>query len=211
MVARLCDHVIVLAEGRRLAEGSFSASCRPIRPCRRPTWDVGGRHLVTGVVDGRASGVQYDEPLVASGVVAGYGAQDEILKGVDLVVRRGRDRRASSAPMVRASRRCSRPSPACCGPKPAAIALDGADFTGLPPREISRLGRRLRAAGVQHLSRPCRCARTWRSAATSIRKAAARRIDGVLARFPVLADKRRHAARTRSPAASGRCWPWRWR
>ena len=25
MVARLCDHVIVLAEGRRLAEGSFSA------------------------------------------------------------------------------------------------------------------------------------------------------------------------------------------
>ncbi len=40
MIARLCDHVIVMAEGRRLTEGSFARS-PPTRWFRKPIW--GGR------------------------------------------------------------------------------------------------------------------------------------------------------------------------
>ena len=66
MIARLCEHVVVMTEGRRLAEGSF-AGWPPIRGCRRPTWGSAG-----GRLDGR-------------GMVAGYSAADDILKGVTSV------------------------------------------------------------------------------------------------------------------------------
>ena len=62
MVARLCDHVIVLAEGRRLAEGSFA--------------DVAADPAVQEAYMGRRrSGLAEMSLLVATGVVAGYMAR----------------------------------------------------------------------------------------------------------------------------------------
>ena len=38
-ISRLCDHVVVMAEGRRLVEGTFAAVAADTR-CRRPIWDA---------------------------------------------------------------------------------------------------------------------------------------------------------------------------
>ena len=59
-ISRLCDHVVVLAEGRRLAEGRFAElAANPV--------GAGSLH-----------GAQHDGPPEAAGVVAGYTAADEV-------------------------------------------------------------------------------------------------------------------------------------
>ena len=82
-------------------------------------------------------------------------------------------------------------------PKAGSIALDGRDITGQPPREISRLG--LAYVPQEFNIFPTMSVRENLEMGGYIdARGAARRIDGVLARFPVLASKRRHAARTLS-------------
>jgi branched-chain amino acid transport system ATP-binding protein/neutral amino acid transport system ATP-binding protein len=134
--------------------------------------------------------------LAATGVVAGYGAQDEILKGVDLVVDENEivaiigPNGAGKSTLLKAIAGLLRP-------KAGAIALRGREIAGLPPREISRLG--LAYVPQEFNVFPTMSVRENLEIGGYIdRKAAARRIDGVLAQFPVLADKRRHAARTLS-------------
>jgi branched-chain amino acid transport system ATP-binding protein len=134
--------------------------------------------------------------LAATGIVAGYGAQDEILRGVDLVVGEGEivavigPNGAGKSTLLKAIAGLLRP-------KAGTIALHGRDITGLPPREISRLG--LAYVPQEFNIFPTLSVRENLEIGGYIdRRAAARRIDGVLAQFPVLADKRRHAARTLS-------------
>ena len=155
---------------------------------------------------GRRRPVRRDMSLLAaSGVVAGYGAAGRNPEGCRSRASTPARSSASSDPMVPASRRCSRPLPACCGRRPARVALRR--------RRHHRpaAARDLRASALAYVPQEfnifptCRCAKTSRSAAISIRKAAARRIDGVLARFPVLAREaapcRPHAVRRRAPDA----------
>ena len=78
------------------------------------------------------------------------------------------------------------------------MRLGGTPIEGRRPREISAPRRGLRAAGAQRLPHPAACARTSRWAATSSPPARAERIDAIFARFPLLAERRRHAARTLS-------------
>jgi branched-chain amino acid transport system ATP-binding protein/neutral amino acid transport system ATP-binding protein len=134
--------------------------------------------------------------LAALGVFAGYGAQDEILKGVDLVVEVGEivaiigPNGAGKSTLLKAIAGLLRP-------KAGTITLRGQEIAGLPPREISRLG--LAYVPQEFNVFPTMSVRDNLEIGGYIdRKAAARRIDGVLAQFPVLADKRRHAARTLS-------------
>jgi len=134
--------------------------------------------------------------LAATGIVAGYGAQDEILRGVDLVVGEGEivavigPNGAGKSTLLKAIAGLLRP-------KAGTIALHGRDITGLPPREISRLG--FAYVPQEFNVFPTLSVRENLEIGGYIdRRAAARRIDGVLAQFPVLADKRRHAARTLS-------------
>ncbi len=134
--------------------------------------------------------------LAATGVVAGYGAQDEVLKGVDLAVEEGEivcivgPNGAGKSTLLKAIAGLLRP-------KTGTIALDGRDIAGLPPREIARLG--LAYVPQEFNVFPSLTVRENLEMGGYIDgKAAARRIDGVLAQFPVLADKRRHAARTLS-------------
>jgi branched-chain amino acid transport system ATP-binding protein len=134
--------------------------------------------------------------LAATGIVAGYGAQDEILRSVDLVVGEGEivavigPNGAGKSTLLKAIAGLLRP-------KAGTIALHGRDITGLPPREISRLG--LAYVPQEFNIFPTLSVRENLEIGGYIdRRAAARRIDGVLAQFPVLADKRRHAARTLS-------------
>jgi branched-chain amino acid transport system ATP-binding protein len=134
--------------------------------------------------------------LAATGVVAGYGAQDEILKGVDLVVHEDEivsiigPNGAGKSTLLKAIAGLLRP-------KAGAITLRGRDVAGLPPREISRLG--VAYVPQEFNIFPTMSVRENLEIGGYIdRKAATSRIDGVLAQFPALADKRRHAARTLS-------------
>ncbi len=134
--------------------------------------------------------------LAATGVVAGYGAQDEVLRGVDLAVGEGEivgiigPNGAGKSTLLKAIAGLLRP-------KAGAITLRGRDISGLPPREITRLG--LAYVPQEFNVFPTLSVRENLEIGGYIdAKAAARRIDGVLSQFPVLADKRRHAARTLS-------------
>jgi len=134
--------------------------------------------------------------LAATGIVAGYGVHDEILKGVDLTVDKGEivgiigPNGAGKSTLLKAIAGLLRP-------KAGSITLDGQDVTRHPPREISRLG--LAYVPQEMNVFPTMSVRENLEIGGYIdTKGAARRIDGVLARFPVLARKRRHAARTLS-------------
>src|SRR5262245_66059789 len=76
--------------------------------------------------------------LVARNLVAGYGAQDEILKGVDLVVAEDEvvsiigPNGAGKSTLLKAIAGLLRP-------KLGSVTLGGRPIAGLPAREISRL------------------------------------------------------------------------
>ena len=134
--------------------------------------------------------------LVATGIVAGYGAQDEILKGVDLVVGKGEivgiigPNGAGKSTLLKAIAGLLRL-------KAGSVTLEGRDITGLPAREISRLG--LAYVPQEMNVFPTMSVReNLEIGGYTDPTRAAKRMDGVLARFPVLAQKRRHAARTLS-------------
>jgi branched-chain amino acid transport system ATP-binding protein len=134
--------------------------------------------------------------LVATGVVAGYGAQDEILKGVDLVVDKKEivcvigPNGAGKSTLLKAIAGLLRP-------KSGSVTFNGRDIAGLPAREISRLG--LAYVPQEFNVFPTLSVRENLEIGGYIDgKAAARRIEGVLARFPPLIGKQRHAARTLS-------------
>ena len=134
--------------------------------------------------------------LAATGIVAGYGAHDEILKGIDLVVGKGEivgiigPNGAGKSTLLKTIAGLLRP-------KAGIVTLDGRDITGQSPREISRLGI---AYVPQELNIfPTMSVRENLEMGGYIDpKGAGRRIDGVFIRFPVLGEKRRHAARTLS-------------
>ena len=134
--------------------------------------------------------------LVATAVVAGYGAQDEILKGVDLVVDKDEvvcvigPNGAGKSTLLKAIAGLLRP-------KSGSVTLNGRDIAGLPAREISRLG--LAYVPQEFNVFPTLSVRENLEIGGYIDgKAAVPRIEGVLARFPPLIGKQRHAARTLS-------------
>ncbi|MFZ0848359.1 MAG: ABC transporter ATP-binding protein [Hyphomicrobiaceae bacterium] len=133
---------------------------------------------------------------MATGVVAGYGAQDEILKGVDLVVDKDEvvcvigPNGAGKSTLLKAIAGLLRP-------KSGSVTLNGRDIAGLPAREISRLG--LAYVPQEFNVFPTLSVRENLEIGGYIDgKAAMPRIEGVLARFPPLIGKQRHAARTLS-------------
>jgi branched-chain amino acid transport system ATP-binding protein len=134
--------------------------------------------------------------LTATGIVAGYGAADEILKGVDFRVEPGEivgiigPNGAGKSTLLKAIAGLLKP-------KAGAITLDNQDITGREPRDISRLG--LAYVPQEHNIFPSMSVRENLEMGGYVDPKGARaRIDGVLGRFPVLANKRRHAARTLS-------------
>jgi branched-chain amino acid transport system ATP-binding protein len=134
--------------------------------------------------------------LTASGVVAGYGTADEILKGVDLRVEPGEivgiigPNGAGKSTLLKAIA-------GLLQPRAGTITLDGRDITGQQPREISRIG--LAYVPQEHNIFPTMSVLENLEMGGYIDpQGARRRIDGVLGRFPVLGAKRRHAARSLS-------------
>jgi len=134
--------------------------------------------------------------LTASGIVAGYGAQNEILKGVDLVVGRG-EIVAIIGPNGAGKSTLLKVIAGLLGPRLGSVRLDGRDITNLPAREISRLGLAY-VPQEMNVFPTLSVGENLEIGGYTDPRRAAQRMEGVFARFGVLADKRRHAARTLS-------------
>ena len=135
--------------------------------------------------------------LRAEGVVCGYGAADEILKGASLSVAPG-ELVAVIGPNGAGKSTLLKAVAGLLRLKSGSIHLDGTPIEALPARDRARRG----VAFVPQEANifPTLSVRenleqlSDRQAADAVRG----RIDGLLGRFPMLADKRRQAARTLS-------------
>ena len=134
--------------------------------------------------------------LTAHGIVAGYSAADEVLKGVDFEVRDGEivciigPNGAGKSTLLKAIAGLIKPGR-------GSMDLQGRDITGLAAREISRLG--LAYVPQEHNVFPTMSVRENLEMGGYVdQRASEQRIDKVFTRFAVLAEKRRHAARTLS-------------
>jgi branched-chain amino acid transport system ATP-binding protein/neutral amino acid transport system ATP-binding protein len=135
--------------------------------------------------------------LRVEGIVGGYGAADEILKGitVDLAPRR---MAAIVGPNGAGKSTLLKAIAGLIRPKAGQVVLDGETLTGLPPRGIA-------ARGIAFVPQeanifPSLTVRENLEMGGYLEPRAVvnRRVEALMARFPVLAEKRRRAARTLS-------------
>ena len=135
--------------------------------------------------------------LAVEGVVAGYSPSDEILKGVDLAVDSGEivsvigPNGAGKSTLLKVVAGLLRPHR-------GRVRLGEAALEGKPAREVSALG--VAFVPQEHNVFPSLTVRENLEMGGYVDpRAARRRIDDeIFVRFPALADKRRHAARTLS-------------
>jgi branched-chain amino acid transport system ATP-binding protein len=134
--------------------------------------------------------------LRARAVVAGYGAADEILKGASLEVAAG-EIVAIIGPNGAGKSTLLKTIAGLLRPKRGEILFDGAPIAGLRPREVS--GR-----GIAYVPQEANIFPSL-SVAENLEmggyldpKGARGKMGRIFDRFPVLAEKRRHAGRTLS-------------
>lgn len=134
--------------------------------------------------------------LSVAGLVAGYSAADEILKDVDLAVEAGEivtiigPNGAGKSTLLKAIAGIVKP-------KAGTILLAGRRIEGLPAREISTLG--IAFVPQEHNIFPTMSVvENLEIGGYVDRRGTQDRISAILERFPMLAQKRRHAARTLS-------------
>ena len=134
--------------------------------------------------------------LAVSGVVAGYGAADEILKGVDFAVGAG-EIVCIIGPNGAGKSTLLKTIAGLLIPKAGTVRLDGEDVTGKLPRDVARAG--LAYVPQEHNIFPTMTVRENLEMGGFVdRNATGPRIEAAFARFPVLGAKRRQAARTLS-------------
>ena len=134
--------------------------------------------------------------LVASGIVAGYGAADEILKGVDFAISPG-EIACIIGPNGAGKSTLLKVIAGLLKPKAGKVAIDGAEIGGRLPRDIARAG--LAYVPQEHNIFPTLSVRENLEMGGYVEpKAVAGRIEQAFERFPVLAAKWRQAARTLS-------------
>lgn len=135
--------------------------------------------------------------LQVEGLVGGYGAADEILKGITLSLA-PRRMAAIVGPNGAGKSTLLKTVAGLIRPKAGTIRLEGQELTGLPPRAIA-------AKGVAFVPQeanifPSLSVRENLEMGGYLepRARVAARIEALFARFPVLAEKRRRPARTLS-------------
>jgi branched-chain amino acid transport system ATP-binding protein len=134
--------------------------------------------------------------LSAEGIVAGYQAADEILRGVDLAVDAG-EIVAIIGPNGAGKSTLLKVIAGLLPPRQGRVQFRDADITGAAPRHIAARG--LAYVPQENNTFPSMSVRENLEMGGYLKPAeTARRIDALFERFPVLADKRRLAARTLS-------------
>ncbi len=134
--------------------------------------------------------------LSVAGLVAGYSAADEILKGVDLVVDHG-EIVAVIGPNGAGKSTLLKAIAGLLNLKAGSITLAGTRIDSRPAREISTLG--IAFVPQEHNIFPTMSVTENLEIGGYVDRRGARgKIAAILERFPMLAQKRRHAARTLS-------------
>jgi branched-chain amino acid transport system ATP-binding protein len=134
--------------------------------------------------------------LAVKGVVAGYGAADEILKGVDFTIAPG-EIACIIGPNGAGKSTLLKVISGLLRPKSGSVAIDGLEIVGGLPRDIARAG--LAYVPQEHNIFPTMSVRENLEMGGYVEpQAVPKRIEQAFARFPALAAKRRHAARTLS-------------
>ena len=135
--------------------------------------------------------------LEVEGLVGGYGAADEILKGITVALAPAR-MAAIVGPNGAGKSTLLKAIAGLLRPKAGRVTLEGTTLTGLPPRGVA-------ARGVAFVPQEANIfgSLTVREnlemgGYLEPRARVRARVDALFARFPVLAEKRRRAARTLS-------------
>ena len=134
--------------------------------------------------------------LSVEGVVAGYSAADEVLKGVDLEVGPG-EIVSVIGPNGAGKSTLLKVIAGVLAPSRGRVRLGDTPIEGRRPREISALG--VAFVPQERNVFPTLSVRENLEMGGYLDPARARRrIEGIFGRFPLLAERRRHAARTLS-------------
>jgi branched-chain amino acid transport system ATP-binding protein len=134
--------------------------------------------------------------LIVEGVVAGYSAADDVLKGVDLEVERG-EIVSVIGPNGAGKSTLLKVIAGVLAPSRGHVRLGDASIEGRPAREISALG--VAFVPQERNVFPTLSVRENLEMGGYLDPRGARsRIEAIFARFPLLAERRRHAARTLS-------------
>jgi branched-chain amino acid transport system ATP-binding protein len=134
--------------------------------------------------------------LSVEGVVAGYGAADDVLKGVSLEVERG-ELVSVIGPNGAGKSTLLKVVAGVLAPTRGQVRLGDSPIAGRPPREISALG--VAFVPQERNVFPTLSVRENLEMAGYLEPSRVRpRIEALFARFPLLAERRRHAARTLS-------------
>jgi branched-chain amino acid transport system ATP-binding protein len=134
--------------------------------------------------------------LAVEGLVAGYTATDEILKSVDLVVNAG-EIVSIIGPNGAGKSTLLKVIAGLLAPRRGSVRLRGASIHGRQPREISALGVAF-VPQEQNIFPTMTVRENLEMGGFVDPRGSRAKIDGIFTRFPQLADKRRHAARTLS-------------
>ena len=134
--------------------------------------------------------------LTAEGLVAGYTATDEILKSVDLVLNEG-EIVSIIGPNGAGKSTLLKVIAGLLTPRHGEVRLRGAPIHGRRPREISALGVAF-VPQEQNVFPTMTVRENLEMGGYVDPRGSHARIDAIFTRFPQLADKRRHAARTLS-------------
>ena len=134
--------------------------------------------------------------LTVEGLVAGYGAADEILKGVDLTLDAG-EIVSVIGPNGAGKSTLLKVIAGILVPHKGSVRLRGEHIGGRAPRAISALG--VAFVPQEHNVFPSMTVRENLEMGGFLDPAGSRvKIDAIFSRFPILAEKRRQAARTLS-------------
>ena len=134
--------------------------------------------------------------LAVDGVVAGYSAADEVLKGVDVRVDAG-EIVAILGPNGAGKSTLVKTIAGLLTPSRGSIALDGRAIAGHAPREISRLGIAY-VPQEQNIFPTMSVRENLEMGGFVDPKGSGQRIEQAFARFPMLAERRRVQARSLS-------------